>query len=145
MKTLRPFTLIAALALVVAAGCSTTSSRIAKNPAAFAEWPVAVQDKVRAGQVDLGFTQEQVRVALGEPDRIFSRTTNDGTTDVWVYRQEKSRFSFGFGLGSVRGSTGVGAGVMVGDRDWRDGESTRVVFDRAGRVSTIETAQRGGG
>ena len=139
-----PLSLLAGLTLLTVAGCSSPASRIAKHQAAFAEWPAAVQEKVRAGQVDLGFTQEQVRVALGEPDRVFTRTTNDGTTEGWAYRQEKSRFSFGLGLGSVRGSTAIGGGVVVGDRDrdWRDGETMRVVFDRAGRVAAIEATQR---
>lgn len=138
-----PASLLLAAALLAAAGCSTPTSRIAKHQAAFNEWPAAVQEKVRAGEVAIGFTADQTLVALGDPDRKFVRTTTDGTTEVWAYRKEKSRFSFGIGIGSVRGSTGVGGGVVLGDRgDWRDGETMRVVFDRAGKVSMIETAER---
>jgi len=140
MKTLS--SLLVVVTLLAASGCATPASRIAKHQAEFSEWPAAVQEKVRAGEVGIGFTTDQARVALGEPDRKFMRTTNDGTTEVWAYRKEKSHFSFGIGVGSVRGSTGVGGGVVVGDRDWRDGETMRVVFDRMGRVSTIETTER---
>ncbi len=134
--------LLAGLALFAGAGCSSVSSRISKNEAAFSQWPAAVQDKVRAGQIDLGFTTEQVRVALGDPDRTFTRTTADGTTDLWVYRQERSGFSFGFGLGAIRGASIYSGGVTFNDRDWRDGETTRIVFDRAGHVSAVESARR---
>src|SRR5215212_572553 len=68
------------------AGCSTVDSRIAKNRAVFNTWPPAVQDRVVLGQIDIGFTVDQVRVALGEPDRVFTRTTGDGTSQVWSYR-----------------------------------------------------------
>src|ERR1039458_2460052 len=53
------------LAAVAFAGCSTVDSRIAKDQPAFDSWPPAVQQKVRAKQVDLGFTPAQVLVALG--------------------------------------------------------------------------------
>src|SRR5690348_18433587 len=32
-----------------------------------------VQQQVRAGQINIGFTREQVQVALGSPDHVFSR------------------------------------------------------------------------
>ncbi len=140
MKTF--FSIAAASVLLLAAGCSTVSSRIAKNEADFAQWPAAVQEKVRAGQVEVGFTQQQTQVALGAPSRTFTRTTADGTTEVWVFPDDRPRFSFGVGVGSSRGGTGVGLGMGVSDRDWRDGEKMRVVFDRQGRVSAIETAKR---
>lgn len=141
MKTFLSLTAAGAL-LLLAAGCSTIDSRISKHEAAFSQWPPAVQAQVRAGQVGVGFTQEQVAVALGDPSRTFTRTTPDGTTQVWVYPDKGPHFSFGVGVGSVRGNTGVGVGVGVGDRDWRDGERMRVIFDRQGQVSAIETAKR---
>jgi len=96
---LTPF-FLATLLLLGATGCtSTPERRITKNDAAFSQWPAAVQEKVRAGQIDLGFTPEQVRTALGGPDRKFARTTNDGTSEIWAYRDDKPRFSFGIGLG----------------------------------------------
>ena len=121
-----------------AAGCSTPDSRVQKNQAAFDAWPPALQQKVREGKVDLGFDEQMVRVALGEPDRRVSRTTANGQADVWVYFDKGPKFSFGVGMGSMRGNTGVGGGVTVGDSGWRDEEAFRVVFE-GGRVSAIET------
>lgn len=133
----------AALALSLAlAGCATVGSRIAKNREAFSSWPPAVQEKVAAGQIDLGFTADQVRVALGEPDRVFTRTTADGSSEVWGYRERKPRLSFGVGvgLGGFSGSRAAGGGIGIGTGigGYEDDEKLGVVFDRTGRVSSIE-------
>lgn len=127
--------------MLICAGCSTPASRIARNETAFSEWPAAIQDKVRAGQIDLGFTPEQVKLALGEPSRVTTRTNHDGTSEVWAYRGKEPRFSFGVGVGTSRGNTGYGGGVNVGTGGDRGEDAMRVVFD-GGRVSAIETATR---
>jgi hypothetical protein len=135
------FPVIAACALILT-GCSTVDSRIAKNRDAFNSWPPAVQDKVVLGQIDIGFTPDQVRVALGEPDRVFTRTAADGTSQVWSYRDRGPRFGFGVGvgMGSFGGRGGTFGGIGVGtDAGYRDDEKVGVVFDAAGRVSSIET------
>jgi len=82
-------------------GCATTpESRVEKNAAAVASWPAEVQTQVRAGKVAIGFTAEQVRVAVGEPDRMVKRTDAAGARDVWVYFDNGPRFSFGIGVSS---------------------------------------------
>jgi outer membrane protein assembly factor BamE (lipoprotein component of BamABCDE complex) len=128
-------------AWLLVAGCSTPASRISKNESAFSEWPAAVQEKIRAGQIDLGFTPEQVKMALGNPERTSTRTDNDGTREVWYYPSKKPRVSFGVGLGTARGNTAYGAGVNVGSGDRRRDDSTRVIF-QGGRVSAIETPSK---
>ena len=126
---------------VTATGCSTVGRRVDRS-VGFPSWPPAVQEKVRAGQVDLGFTAEQVQVAMGEPDYTSTSTTADGTSEVWGYRDRGPHFGFGIGVGTMRGSTGLGVGVSTGNNGWRDDEKTRVVFDRMGRVAAIEHAVR---
>lgn len=140
MKTHRLPLLGCGIALVLA-GCSSVDSRVNGNPD-FANWPPAVQQKVRAGEIDVGFTQQQVEVALGKPDYTSTRTTSDGTTAVWGYRERGPRFSFGVGLGSIGRSSSVGVGVGTSTGGWRDDEKTRVLFDRNGNVAAIEHAQR---
>jgi hypothetical protein len=137
MKTLLSF--VFAGALVLAAGCSSVDSRIARNRVEFESWPFAVQQKVASGQVDIGFTPEQVQMALGNPDRIVTRTTNDGASQAWVYRNRSPRFGFGLGFGMIRGSSAFGAGVSTGDWPREPDESLRVMFE-GGRVSAIESA-----
>jgi len=144
MKTTR--SLVIALGIALAGtGCSTVDSRIAKNRDAFTTWPPAVQDKVVVGQIDIGFTPEQVRVALGEPDRVFTRTTGDGTSQVWSYREKGPRFGFGVGvgMGSFGHRGGSFGGVSMGTGGgYQDDEKLGVVFDASGRVSSIEARQR---
>jgi hypothetical protein len=146
MKTKLPLLRASVIALtLVVAGCSTVDSRIDKNRAAFNTWPPAVQDKVVRGQIDVGFTTDQVRVALGEPDRIWSRTTADGTSEVWSYRDRGPRFGFGVGVGmgsfGSRGGSFGSIGIGTG-HGYRDDEKIGVVFDRTGQVSSIETRER---
>ena len=144
MKMRLPLLSCVALGLMLV-GCSTVDSRIAKNRAAFNTWPPAVQDKVVQGQIDVGFTYEQVRVALGEPDRVFNRTTADGTSQIWGYRDRGPRFGFGVGVGT--GSFGrhggsFGGVSMATGTGYLDDEKMGVVFDPSGRVTAIETRDR---
>jgi hypothetical protein len=134
---MKPLPLVlSGLLLLAVVGCATPESRARKNEAAVSSWPAAVQQNVRAGKIDVGYTQDMVRVALGDPDRLSSRTTASGTADVWIYFDKSPKFSIGLGLGSSRGGTSFGGGVNVGD-DWRDQEVMRVIFER-GVVSAIE-------
>jgi hypothetical protein len=146
MRT-KPFlSLVAFVAAVFVSGCSTVDSRIAQHREAFNTWPPAVQDKVVVGKIDIGFTPEQVRVALGEPDRVFSRTTADGTSQVWSYRDRGPRFGFGVGVGvgsfGSRGGSFGGVGIGTGTGGYLDEEKLGVVFDAAGRVTAIETREQ---
>ena len=80
------FASVALLALIVTSGCvSTPARRIARNPQLFASFPPEVQVKVRKGDVELGFTRDMARMALGNPDRIRSRRTEAGQTEIWIY------------------------------------------------------------
>ena len=132
----RPLALAVLALALVAAGCSTPDSRIEKHAAAFAGYPPAVQAKIRAGEVDVGFTPEMVTLALGKPDRIRRRLSGEGETDVWVYADKAPMFSFGVGVGG--GGHHSGGGVAVGTSTGGDrGDRLRVVF-KAGKVTAIE-------
>jgi hypothetical protein len=122
-------------------GCATTpASRVEKNAALVAGWPAEVQAQVRAGKVAIGFTADQVRVAVGEPDRMVKRTDAAGAHDVWVYFEAAPRFSFGVGVGSGGGGSGVGGGLSVGSGGRRERERMRLTFED-GKVSAIEQAK----
>lgn len=142
--TLKPRLLGVLLAGGIAAGCSSVDSRIARHRDVFSSWPPEVQEKVAAGEIGLGFTPDQVRVALGEPDRVFTRTTADGTVEVWSYRERRPRIGFGVGVGAggIFGSRAAVGGIGIGTGGYRDDEKLGVVFDRNGRVAEIETRGR---
>ena len=133
---------MAMVTVLLAAACSGVDSRIAKHRDKFSTWPAAVQGKVVIGQIDVGFTPQQERVALGEPDYVSTRTTMDGTSEVWGFRDPQPRFDFGIGLGFGRGSTAMDAGGSVGEDGFRDDEKPRVVFDRTDHFAVIEEAKR---
>jgi len=83
MKILRGAGWVVLLAL--AAGCATPAARIRRDPELFASFPPAVQAQVRQGRIALGFSPDAVRMALGEPDRIYHRATTNGVNEVWAY------------------------------------------------------------
>lgn len=120
--------------------CSSPDSRIKEHAATFSALPSETQGKIRGGHVDIGFTQEMVVMALGEPDRRYSRTTSEGTSEVWAYRDRSPRVSLGFGIAGGSHSSGVGAGVGLSSGDHAE-DRVRIIFAQ-GRVTAIE--RRGG-
>jgi len=129
----------AAILLLLAGGCSTVDSRIAKDRANYETWPMEVREKVAAGQVLPGFTPEQVRVALGDPDRVVTRTTADGVSEAWIYRDRGPRIGFGLGMGTFGSHSAVGVGVRSGEWPLQPDETKRVVFE-GGKVTAIDQA-----
>jgi hypothetical protein len=129
--------LIAAAVAAILAACASTDSRIHDNQSTFDQLPPPVQQQIRAGQVGLGFTPQMVQMALGDPDRKFTRTSVEGDTEVWGYRDSGPAFSFGVGGGSFgsHGFGGGGVGVTTGGDDPDD--KVRVVFAN-GVVQSVE-------
>lgn len=131
-----------ALAVIsLGAGCaSSPQSRIKKNQDAFNTYPAAVQAAIQRGEVTAGFTPDQVRLAQGEPDRVLTRTSETGQSEVWIYRERGPRVGLGLGLGFGGGNVGTGVGVSTGGRQFDD-ERLRVVFT-GGRVTAVEQVSR---
>ena len=133
-----------ALLLVAAAlafGCSTPQSRIREHQDAFNAYPAEVQQRIRQGQVAVGFTPEQTAMALGKPDRVYTRTTPSGGQEIWAYgRDAGSSVGFGIGVGSFGAPVVYDAGIGVGT-DASAEFRTRVVFE-AGRVVSVERRER---
>lgn len=135
--------LLLIFAAVILAGCSTPQSRTRANPELFESFPPDVQEMIQAGEIDLGFTEEMVRMALGKPDRKYSELTETGRTTVWAYHDRRlgSRLSFGVGTGISRGSGMYGGGVSVGTGGrLRPEEKMRVSFAN-GEVVGIQQAE----
>ena len=127
---------------LVLTGCATTpAERIARNQTAYASWPPDVQAAVRAGEIGIGFTPEQVHVALGEPDRVKVHTTAGSTDEVWIYRQRAPRVTVGVGVGGGGGSTRVSGATVISTGGPYNDVAVRVVFT-AGRVSAVERVAR---
>lgn len=137
--------LIPLMAMVLLAACSTPHTRAQKHAEVMEGLSPEERAQVEAGEVDLGFTEEMVRVALGDPDRKYSERTAERETVVWAYHQRRMpRLSLGVGtsVGTGRRGSAVGGGVSVGTGGQpRPEERLRVVFEE-GQVIGIESAER---
>jgi hypothetical protein len=134
MTLIRSVSIVAFAALITA--CSTPASRIENKQAVFDSYPPEVQNRIRAGDVSVGFYPEQVTMALGKPDRIYSRQTEAGTSEIWAYRESTPALSLGLGGFGFGGNSGVGGGVGVATGG-NDDEKVRVVFAN-GQVVSVE-------
>lgn len=83
MSTLRNLAILAAVALL--AGCASPQTRIAENRALYDSLPAESQELIQEGRVAVGFTPEMVMLALGDPDRVYSRTDASGKSESWAY------------------------------------------------------------
>jgi hypothetical protein len=131
----RTLSLLIAVA-VAAIACATVEKRIAKNQEAFDAYPPEVQAKIRAEKIAVGFTPEQVVMALGEPDRKTAVTAEDAAGEVWTWSRSVPGVGVGLGTGSYGGRVGVGTGIGIGRGSQR--EDTRVIEFVNGRVTRFE-------
>lgn len=95
---------------------------------------------IRTGQVAVGFDQDMVRMALGDPSREATIDTAAGKQVAWEYREIKPSLGVSLGGGIGTRGSGVGIGTGVGVSPDRTRLLKRVVFDRqTGKVSKIES------
>lgn len=139
MRLIHTLSLLACLILLAA--CASPESRIADNRTVFERYSPEVQQKIKTGQVDVGFTPEMVVMALGEPARKFMRKTEQGDTEVWSYHNDSPKFSIGLGVGSGGRGSSVGGGVGVSTGGHDPDEKIRVEF-RNGAVTAVDLLQK---
>ena len=124
--------LIVLLAAALAA-CESVQARIKRNQELFDSFPAQVQELIRAGNVAVGFTADQARMALGKPDRIIMETTASVTHEVWLYGVGGRRLSFSFGSGIFGGGrTAMSTGVGASNTGAGAGERLRLTFTNGG-------------
>ena len=134
--------LLAPAVVALLAACSSTpSSRIAKNRAEFEHYPPAVRVKIIEGKADVGFTPAMVRLAFGEPARVFTRQVESGSTEIWVYHHRSPQLSVGLGFGSYGRHSGGSVGVSTSTGGYDAEEKMRVEF-REGKVAAIDYMKR---
>lgn len=56
-------------------------------------WPQAVTSAILRKRVRIGFTSEQVTIALGKPRRVTSEETAARVTEVWLYPDQSITFT----------------------------------------------------
>jgi outer membrane protein assembly factor BamE (lipoprotein component of BamABCDE complex) len=84
MKTL-PYPILVLAGLILLAGCSTPEARIKNSPEAFDRCTPQQQELIKQGKIAIGFDEDMVRLALGDPERITMRTDASGQSEVWHY------------------------------------------------------------
>ena len=130
-------------ALLLLAGCATPAHRIQQNQELFDSFPVASQARIRGGQIDLGFSPDMVRIALGEPQRKLLRRAPDGDAECWLYldvirQYDRQRADVdGLSLSTPGGTRAVGGSLWINVLQEREFVRLRVEF-RSGAVSAIE-------
>lgn len=138
---------LAAISLVAIAGCATPESRIKEKPEAFNSFPPEVQSKIRTGQVDIGYSKDMVYIALGKPDREYTRTTTEGTYEVWSYTDrytttKRQRITGDFRIADPQGGFRTTHDTVWADVDMaHEYEKLRIEF-RDEVVSAIERVNR---
>lgn len=85
-------TLLLAGSLGFLVGCQSVESRIRERPEAFANADLATQEKITQGIIELGFTEDHVYLALGEPDQKRETVNADGKTVTWIYNTYYDRY-----------------------------------------------------
>lgn len=130
------------LASAALAACQSPQSRIKKNQAAFDAFPPEVQQAIREGRAEVGFTSEQAVIALGKPDRVYTQKTAGSNQEVWEYGVGGgSNVGFGLGMSSMGGASSLGTSIGV-NSDVRDPRArTRVVVEN-GRVVSVERREK---
>jgi len=127
---------LASIGLLTLACASTPESRIDENRSLFDSYPAEVKANIRQGRVDLGYDEGMVRMALGNPDEVFTDTDEYGDTLMWGYVRSTPGISVGLGGGSYVGRGGsLGGGVGLGTGPRRD--YTAIIEFREGKVTRV--------
>jgi hypothetical protein len=130
------------LVIPLLAGCqSFPTDRIAAHQSEYDSWPPEIQAKVRAGRVEIGYTQQQVFIALGPPTLKTAAGYPGNATDVWVYYRRAARMGFAVGGASFGGGGGVAGGASVNGLKLGLDTDGQVIFTN-GRLSSVNIFTR---
>ena len=76
------------LGLLAATGCTSNFERRAQqNPALVATLDLAAQERLKAGEIRIGDSEDLVFLARGRPDEKKQTITAAGQTTTWVYNR----------------------------------------------------------
>lgn len=113
MNRKTPGRFVALIALAIGGGCgSPQMSRIDSNRELYESWPIETRQAVLDGKIEPGMTPDMVRLALGKPAEIVTRSgvANSGDDEIWVYRKGGYEDQGMMSSGPVMGGVTIGAG-----------------------------------
>ena len=143
MKFLRTASLVLPLLLLLDGCASTPAKRIEQNQNLFDSFPVAVQARIRGGQIDLGFRPDMVQIALGDPQSKMIRHATAGDSEIWLYidsirRYDRQRVDIdGLSVSGPGGLRSMGGSAWVNIEQTMPYIRTRVEFQN-GIVTAFE-------
>lgn len=120
------------------AGCASPDARIKRSPEIFARLTPGQQALVKEGRVGIGFDADAVRLAVGDPDRRWTRTDASGTRDVWSYTTWQNDAGQPLYRGWYHMSPAYSPVYYMNYSDRREQEYFKVVFGADGKVAVIE-------
>jgi hypothetical protein len=81
------FALLIVVVAVAFGGCASPQfSRIDADRELYESWPIEIRQAVLDGKAEVGMTPDMVKMALGKPTEIVSRSVIPGQDEIWVYR-----------------------------------------------------------
>lgn len=134
-------TIFTVVVLIGLAGCSSPETRIQRNPEAFARLSPEQQELVKQGKVAIGFDAEAVRLAVGDPDRTWTRTDAEGQSEIWTYTTYEDGAGHPLYTGWYHRYHYPSAGYYLNTPSRETREYYKVTF-REGRVTTVEQETR---
>ena len=123
------------LGLLLLAACATPESRIRKHRDLFETYPPQIQERIKSGEVDVGFTADMVLMAMGKPARKTMRTTAQTTQEIWTYGESGLHPGVGVSIGG--GSYGGFGGVSVGGDGGSNRDRAAIAFE-GGKVVSVD-------
>lgn len=116
---------------------SSPQARIDQEREQFKRYSAHEQYLIRKGQIEVGFDQEQVRMAWGDPQKHRQDTTAKGTSLVWEYTELRPRIG-AFSSATIK--RGLDAGVHVHGSPTQTKLLGRVFFNpQTGKVARFQT------
>jgi hypothetical protein len=131
--------------MVSFAGCASPDARIKRSPEMFARLSPEQQALVKEGKVGIGFDAEAVQLAIGKPDRIWTRTDAAGTNELWGYTRWENDLGQPLYSGWYHRYYGGGGYYPLYYTDYpyrREYEYFRVVFGPDRKVTAVEQDSR---
>ncbi|HSI09952.1 MAG: hypothetical protein ACAH89_04000 [Rariglobus sp.] len=128
------------LAVLLAGGCATPDARIKRSPEIFARLTPEQQTLVKEGKVGIGFDRDAVLLAVGAPDRKWTRTDAAGTSEVWSYTAWENELGQPLYRGWYHAYTATSPAYYMNYPARKEREYFKVVFGADGKVMAIEQA-----
>tara|TARA_Y100001970_G_C13524194_1_gene504454 strand:- start:289 stop:522 length:234 start_codon:yes stop_codon:yes gene_type:complete len=58
------------------------------------EWGKRLIKRIVQGKIELGMTKKQVRIAIGNPNKINTTSSRHGMSEQWIYRSKYGKNIF---------------------------------------------------